>query len=360
MNDIFAIVSTYYDSVGGVSQYVKNIERYSVELGYNILVLSPDISKKSYGNKVKIKGKQRIVIILDLLANLIRHEPNAIQCHGVWYLLLPCILYKSIYKIRNKKNVKLIHFKHSDIYSVLSSGKRFIHSIMDYCSDVLCFPCSYFKTIYPKIMYISKNKRLEVVYPGRAPFEEDVKNIGLVSNERNSCNSYKPCLTYVGLFHYPEKVRGLYLLLECIAELRKDYPYIGLIIAGRGRFEDSVRKCVEEHGLSEHVTIFTDVSNPYGILMLSDLHCHITFQDIFPLVILEALSAGVPTVASDCGGIAEIRIQGLRVIKSERMNIIKSIAQSIENKDTVDMEQLYGTYNWVATCKKLYKIAYES
>ena len=72
-----------------------------------------------------------------------------------------------------------------------------------------------------------------------------------------------------------------------------------LIIIGSGPEEEKLRKLVLDLSISQSVTFTGQVSNPYSILKRCDLFILASIWEGFGMVIVEALTLGVPVIASD-------------------------------------------------------------
>ncbi len=117
-----------------------------------------------------------------------------------------------------------------------------------------------------------------------------------------------PILGSVGSF---EPRKGQVVLLEAVAEMRRTLPDVHLMLVGDGPDEELLKAKVAEMGLEENVTFFPFTSEPahvfemIDILVLSSL-----YKEGLPNVILEAMSMGIPVVASRMAGVPEVVIDG--------------------------------------------------
>ncbi len=117
-----------------------------------------------------------------------------------------------------------------------------------------------------------------------------------------------PILGSVGSF---EPRKGQVVLLEAVAEIRRTLPNVHLMLVGDGPDEELLRTKVEEMSLGENVTFFPFTSEPahvfemIDILVLSSL-----YKEGLPNVILEAMSMGIPVIASRMAGVPEVVIDG--------------------------------------------------
>jgi phosphatidylinositol alpha-1,6-mannosyltransferase len=133
--------------------------------------------------------------------------------------------------------------------------------------------------------------RLEVVYPGVsiAPFP--------VAPPASEANGFRLCV--VSMMSWHQKVRGLELLLEAVSRLRREIPTISLVVIGDGEYRGHLEALAARLGLSDCVRFEGRVDDPRPEVARADLLCHISFKESFGLVVLEALSLGIPVLLND-------------------------------------------------------------
>ncbi len=111
-----------------------------------------------------------------------------------------------------------------------------------------------------------------------------------------------------------EKRKGLPYLLEAYARLKRERPDIRLIVVGPdGGMRPACEHYVRQHQLED--VVFTDFV-PYEDLpryyKTADIYCAPnTGHESFGIVLLEAMAAGTPIVASDIGGFGEVLEHGV-------------------------------------------------
>lgn len=116
-----------------------------------------------------------------------------------------------------------------------------------------------------------------------------------------------PIVVYTGKLN---KRKGLENLLESWTKVSSVAPGSHLLLVGSGAgqsisCEDELRLYVREHKLSS--VIFTGyVTNVHEYLQASDIFAFPTEYEAFGLSLVEAMSCGLPVVASRVGGIPEI------------------------------------------------------
>jgi glycosyltransferase involved in cell wall biosynthesis len=353
MAERVAILSTFCETAGGTSTFVEHIRASSLRAGCLTVILSPDIKRDCSPCRIGIAGRSRPGIMLEAVRRLLKVRPVRIQCHGAWYLICAAVIYKFLVGTYRGERVRILSFKHSDIYSGMSTPVRSFSRLTDALCDCIVFPSDYLRQTYITSIKPLQTRALHTVNPGcdEAPAgsaAEEAQIRGFLE-----AGGFHPVLTYVGHFAYSGKVAGLFLLLDAIRQLRDRFPDLMLLVAGKGPYEQVVRSRIGDLDLDRNVHVFTDISTAFSLLEFSDLHCHITFQDAFGLTVIEALAAGVPVVASDYGEIPKIGVRGLVIAGNSKEEIVDCILKSLEAKPKVDRELLFRKYSWDRAASRL-------
>lgn len=96
--------------------------------------------------------------------------------------------------------------------------------------------------------------------------------------------------------------KGIEVLLESIERV----PDVMFLIVGDGPIANELRADAGARGLSDRIRWTGFRSDVDAILPGCDLFVHPSLEDAFPTVLLEAMAASLPVVASNVGGIPEI------------------------------------------------------
>jgi glycosyltransferase involved in cell wall biosynthesis len=107
------------------------------------------------------------------------------------------------------------------------------------------------------------------------------------------------CVGWVGRFA-PQKAPER--LIQAIAQIAPDYPKLKLIVLGDGPLEPEVRALSVELGIDDRILWLKDLPGQ-EIMPSFDVFVLTSRYEGMPRVILEALSAGVPVVAMQAGGV---------------------------------------------------------
>ena len=95
-------------------------------------------------------------------------------------------------------------------------------------------------------------------------------------------------------------------LLEAFAQLLGDEPRSLLACAGDGPLADSLRSEATRAGLNEHVRWLGPVEEMSDFYSALDVCVLNSTREGLPLCLLEAMSFGIPVVATDVGGVGEL------------------------------------------------------
>jgi colanic acid/amylovoran biosynthesis glycosyltransferase len=110
--------------------------------------------------------------------------------------------------------------------------------------------------------------------------------------------------------------KGFAVLIEALAELRKDGADMKLRFVGDGPQRSELQQAVALHGLQEHVDFVGELSAD-GVrreLAAADIFCLPSFSEGLPVSIMEAMASGVPVVATWIAGIPELAENGVSAL----------------------------------------------
>ncbi|KMN44553.1 glycosyltransferase family 4 protein [Bacillus sp. LK2] len=104
-----------------------------------------------------------------------------------------------------------------------------------------------------------------------------------------------------------EKNHQLFVKIANVLRTRKDFLFY---IAGDGPEKESIMEEIEKYGLQQSVKMLGKISEPHEFIGNMDALLLLSFREVFPMVVIEAMATGTPIVSIDVGGINEAIIDG--------------------------------------------------
>ncbi len=155
--------------------------------------------------------------------------------------------------------------------------------------------------------------------------------------------------------------KGIEVLLEAIQHI----PRATFLIVGDGPIRDELTALARQHGVADRIRWTGYRTDVETLLPGCDLFVHPSLDDAFPTVLLEAMAAGLPVVASNVGGIPEIVTPGVtgRLVPpgdarllAESVSSLLSDAGELERMRSAAFEngERFSTRVWVDRLTALY------
>lgn len=95
-----------------------------------------------------------------------------------------------------------------------------------------------------------------------------------------------------------------------INALKFTNPDVSVLIIGSGPEENEIRQMIKKLNLAQKIDFIGEQTDPFKYLSPNDILIVPSRAENFPLILLEALSCGLPVIASNVGGVCEIIIDG--------------------------------------------------
>lgn len=161
------------------------------------------------------------------------------------------------------------------------------------------------------------------------------------------------------VFHIGRLVheKGAHLLVKAVPSILEEFPRARFLIAGRGPMRDRLRKLIADLEVSERVDLLGFISNEDRdrLYQVADVAVFPSLYEPFGIVALEAMAAGVPVVASEVGGLAEVvdpHETGILHTSGEPDSLAWAVRETLRNVEQahgwVDnaLEQLRTIFSW--------------
>ena len=135
-----------------------------------------------------------------------------------------------------------------------------------------------------------------------------------------------------------EKRKGFKYVLSAYSKLRWDWPDLRLIVVGPGKPDDDSFRMMSERNLAD-VVFVGNVSDEEVARYFKSAHIFCspaTGSESFGIVLLEAMAAGVPVVATDIEGYAGVvthGVDGLLVPPKDDEQLAEAIATLLRDPD---------------------------
>ena len=298
------------DTFRGGQQQVLLLMRALAARGYSQVLVSPGGSALSNeaaraGISVKsipMKGAARLLGIFRL-RNLIQAiRPDILHCHdgrvhGLAYLAnrplgIPLVVARRVAFPLNHNLFSRRKYR--------ASQQRFI-AVSNFVRELI-------------IRSGIDGSRVDVVYDGVAPCTSPPPSR---SHERAPNES----IFRIGAMCALENEKGLDLLIQAIARVRTRAFELQCIIAGTGRKRRTLQNLIQQHRLADVVTITSPPPSADEFVRSLDLFVLPSRAEGLGSILLVAMQAGTPVLASTAGGIPEIVEDGKTGFLFENENL---------------------------------------
>lgn len=100
--------------------------------------------------------------------------------------------------------------------------------------------------------------------------------------------------------------KGIEVLIDVVAALKKSHPHIRFALVGPGPDEAAMKAMAAEKGVAGHLTFVGRTERPHAYLRAADLFLLTSRWESLPFTIPEAFQVGTPVVATACSGVVEL------------------------------------------------------
>ena len=326
---LFLIVPTL--GTGGGEKLVvdlaKNLNKDFFDV--NIVSLFPkqntlyeDIIDKNDINVIYMNKKlgPNLKIIVDMINLFRKYKPDIVHTH---LYVIPYVLPASI--LCNVKS--RIHTVHSIAQKEAEGNLRRIMKVaFKYFKFIPVGICEYVQESIADVYKIPKNK-IPCIYNGidteifnskTKVYNSRDKNIKIISTGRL------------------QSVKNHKLMINAFAEVCNYIPNVQLTILGDGELRNELECQINKYNLNERIILKGVVKDVSKELNESDIYIITSDYEGLPLSVLEAMSCGLPIVATKAGGVVDIVKDGENGILVEVGNVeelINAIMKIIQDKN---------------------------
>jgi GalNAc-alpha-(1->4)-GalNAc-alpha-(1->3)-diNAcBac-PP-undecaprenol alpha-1,4-N-acetyl-D-galactosaminyltransferase len=163
-----------------------------------------------------------------------------------------------------------------------------------------CYPCAF--------TVVSASHAIDRHFSWLAPRRRAVIHNPFARNGRPAppaALAERPRLVSIGRLSHD---KGFDLLIRAFARIARRFPQWQLLIVGDGKLRRALQRLSEDLALGDQVVFAGAVSDPLPLLQQAQLYVMASRYEGFPNALGEALSCGLPVVATDCpnGGVREL------------------------------------------------------
>lgn len=261
------------------------------------------------------------------------------------------------YKFIKNRKIKIINthwiLPSGVIGGILKKILKIKHISTAHAIDVYTLEKIPFRKIIAKFIYDNSDYMICVSY--------DLKKriLGLLNMEKSQKIFIKPMGTNIKFIEksidkksefnvlfigrFVEK-KGLEYLIKAMDEIRKENKEINLLIAGSGPLEEKIKKMVKELNLEDKVKFLGwlererihEIFGISDILVVPSIITKDGDTEGMPTVILEAMAAGVPVIATNVGGIGYFvknYENGIIIEQKNPIQIKEKVLELYKNKE---------------------------
>lgn len=248
------------------------------------------------------------------LSEIIRQEkPDIINVHyAIPYATSALIARECARTIANvKKLPKVVVTLHGTDVTVVGSTRCYqeetLYSVLG--SDGVTVPSSFLKNAAHDKLRIPSEKAIEVIpnFVNSAQFKplSNAKEVAAVRSELG-VRGNKPILSHVSNFRPIKKIDDVVKTFAAVNQKRASH----LVLIGDGPERPNIEALVKSLNLTERVSFLGRQRHFGEVLAATDVFLLPSESESFGLAALEAMSCGVPVVASQAGGLSEVVIHG--------------------------------------------------
>ena len=333
------------DSLGGVEVVVYNLSKKLSEKGYSVYLA---VFKDGYVRQmfeeigVNIKVFQR-KNKFDLnpfkeFYNFVKNEKiDVIHTHGHF----PGIIGRFVGKLSKKKVISTYHLAlnedgHPTITKILT---KITLPFADYITFVSQKVEKSFFNDSMVFDYSLINKRNHFTIYNGVDIEEINKSLeGL---DRNLIRKYyeidKDDIFLLNIGRLTEQ-KGQKYLIEAMRKIVKVNKNVKLVIIGEGELKEYLEKIINQYSLQEHIKIFPPTRDIFKVIASADVFIFPSLWEGFGIVLIEAMTIGIPIIATNVTGINEVITNNHDGVLVESKNadiLADAVTDLINNKEKI-------------------------
>ncbi|MBI5652226.1 MAG: glycosyltransferase family 4 protein [Chloroflexi bacterium] len=311
---IAIVASDYAPTVGGVQTAVRNIAHNAAQIGHTVAILSYQVSGSrafEMENPVAVHrfpwGKRPLwslpVRALQTLAGMARviraFKPDIVYVH---FLTINALYVLLLHYVLNFRLV--VSARGNDIQGIplRSRLQRWMLARLFSRADAILFCSAYVqRDAAPYLKFASPRAYVGVVGDGFDPAEFATPRV---------YDYPTPYLLAMGRLVHK---KGFDLLLRAFAHIANEFPRVHLLIAGDGAERGTLETLIDELKMRDRIKLLGFADRATSIALFWGCEFFVLSSRLEPLgiVVLEALAAGKPVLATASGGVIDLMQPGV-------------------------------------------------
>jgi glycosyltransferase involved in cell wall biosynthesis len=145
-----------------------------------------------------------------------------------------------------------------------------------------------------------------------------------------------PDIVAVGMISRLARQKGHVFMLRALGEAKKQAPGIKLIVAGDGPLRDELAGEAKRLGLMGDVVFLGARRDVPAILKALDIYAMPSLWEGHPMALLEAMSTGLPVVASRVGGVPDVvedGVNGILIVPEDAFALASRMVELAKNPE---------------------------
>jgi glycosyltransferase involved in cell wall biosynthesis len=297
-------------------ELIKNLKKFGIK--YHIIPYFRRSIRPIYDFLALI---YTIKLIREIKPDIIHLNSSKMSVIGSLAGVISKIKITKFWPRTTRPEAKIIYTAHGWVFNELGFKRRVVYRWAErltscFKDKIICV--SHHDYAFAVKKKIAPKKKMIVIHNGIAPInflsreQAREKLFEINPNLKSSILNHKFLIGSIGhLF----KTKSFQYFIEAISILRKSDVDIAAVVIGEGKERSYLEKMIKNKNLENIFFLAGAIPNAATLLHAFDIYVCSSIKEGLPYAILEAMSAGIPIVATEVGGNRE-------VIKNEKTGIL--------------------------------------